>query len=472
MDLKRERNAHVPFCRLPVELQIQIFREDTADRNSGHLLRRVISLSGVSSRWRAVVVGTPRLWTYASTNHPDILDLVLARSATAPLDVDVITSPKNMAEENTVYTVAQHHQRWRSLRWRGRHMAPLYSALQNPSPLLEILHLEYGSGLSPSSGKVVHIGGGPRLSDLFLANVFPANPDTITLTHLKTLSLRDLCPLEEELLALLASCQNLEWLKLKHAAHIPSQSTDTITITLPRLKGIDTYGCGVDVLNSLVSAIQAEALATLQVAGSDTEGSFLAALRRTDKANALPATVLRNATPDSIALRWGGSDVVFIASTGETNVLRLDFNEVTWDQAMEGILEFFPSGQIDIPIELILEHYSSNFAAIRLNQLPNIVKISIGDEIEDEAELREFLLHFAQPQRADDGELRWLAPNLSQIRLKELRALGGPVRDAISLLTRRRGRGGGLGGSLSTEVVDWEGAERPLGLTLCEGHRV
>ncbi|KDQ08375.1 hypothetical protein BOTBODRAFT_179871 [Botryobasidium botryosum FD-172 SS1] len=84
----RRQNAQLPIHRLPSEIFIMIF-ELAVDIGlpSNFPDPMLFTLSQVSSKWRAIALGSPRLWSQIGLFKPSLIDLFLERSNTAPFEV-------------------------------------------------------------------------------------------------------------------------------------------------------------------------------------------------------------------------------------------------------------------------------------------------------------------------------------------------------------------------------------------------
>lgn len=477
-EMKRRRNELVPFARLPVEVRIRIFIETTQTATRKHELQR-LALAGVSSVWRADVLAIAPLWTTVYASRSEYLDLVLARSKANMLDITVADP---VVDEKIGNILAQHYPRFRSLVCGVVGPAPLFQALQAPAPLLKSLDLK-PSQLHPAQATPearLQIGGGPHLTKLHLSYAFLTNPGTIVLINLKKLTLENIPIMPQDLVEVLGRCPMLEKLRVAYShltRHPPPPMTPT-TLILPNLRRFEIETCNRLLINSVVAPLQADKLSEFRVncRYNKTNSEFLAALRKADMSASLPATVIRNARVDHVQVHWTGCGVGLSGYKRQHHVLLVDFTDTQWDAAMEVIQKFFPSGRLELPIELVLENAYCH-SLIRLDQISTTNKITVSqwdalsDDGEYEDELAEFLLSLSKPQATEDGTLAWPLPKLRRIGFDLLPESESPSRGALAVLAHRRGDKGSdlaLEYKEDDDLEGWAEVERPPELNIFE----
>ncbi|KAJ7511468.1 hypothetical protein B0H11DRAFT_872548 [Mycena galericulata] len=147
LPLDIESFLSAPIRRIPTEILTEIFmwtQDPTTVDGIGRSVAR--TLSHVSTYWRAVACGVPRLWSSFSVplfgQDPDaqLLTLHLDRSGDAPLTihVDSRTNTENETGEREMQLLAKHAPRLYRLCFVG-HPAISLEALRGNLPRLEIL---------------------------------------------------------------------------------------------------------------------------------------------------------------------------------------------------------------------------------------------------------------------------------------------------------------------------------------------
>ncbi|KAJ7458618.1 hypothetical protein FB451DRAFT_1508047 [Mycena latifolia] len=166
------KTALSPIRRIPPEILAEIF---LLCRNSS--LRDVdysvadprhapTVLTHVSSRWREVCMGSPRLWDHlhlqTHTAPPvALLQSILARTSTLPLSV-------NIGDQNAFQLALQQHDRLEHLHFHIRSKLPRHFFDQrNPLPLLSSLHIIVGAALNISRFLTL-FNDAPQLKVLYL----------------------------------------------------------------------------------------------------------------------------------------------------------------------------------------------------------------------------------------------------------------------------------------------------------------
>ncbi|KAJ3533450.1 hypothetical protein NMY22_g7327 [Coprinellus aureogranulatus] len=88
--LKTCQNAIVPINRLPPEILSQIFHyvQDLDEQDSFRTLFWVV-ITAVCKHWRAVALNCNTLWTRLAFPHPKFTELMLSRSGSAPLRIEI-----------------------------------------------------------------------------------------------------------------------------------------------------------------------------------------------------------------------------------------------------------------------------------------------------------------------------------------------------------------------------------------------
>ncbi|KAG9018138.1 hypothetical protein FRB90_012159 [Tulasnella sp. 427] len=174
--MAREKwNSMLPVQSLPPELLVETVRlalpEPTFDKPTGaisnpELLPALIGFSSVCRRWRDIINGAASLWAFLSADgtSASLLQLVLERSQSAPLVITTGNLRMNTAQFLSIATPQVYHsrslcvmpfvsERVGARREDSEHDA-MYGLLQQPSPVLEELHINGRRG-SWSEGQFV-----------------------------------------------------------------------------------------------------------------------------------------------------------------------------------------------------------------------------------------------------------------------------------------------------------------------------
>ncbi|KAL1940576.1 hypothetical protein VTO73DRAFT_8011 [Trametes versicolor] len=120
--LRRHRNRFAPIDRLPPEIFSYIFEyvvqpdSDRTVKSQKAATERIpemwalLALSQVCSRWRAIALQTPTLWTHVDNRHEATLEAYLTRSGTMPLRLHMFPG---MPNERVDRLLQQHGHRVR-----------------------------------------------------------------------------------------------------------------------------------------------------------------------------------------------------------------------------------------------------------------------------------------------------------------------------------------------------------------------
>lgn len=105
--LRSHRNRFAPIDRLPPEIFSYIFEyvvqpdSDRTVKSQKAATERIpemwalLALSQVCSRWRAIALQTPTLWTHVDNRHEATLEAYLNRSGTMPLRLHMFPGMPN-----------------------------------------------------------------------------------------------------------------------------------------------------------------------------------------------------------------------------------------------------------------------------------------------------------------------------------------------------------------------------------------
>lgn len=151
-----KRNLYVAIHTLPTEVLVEIIRSAASDRQldlrkgvimDPDLLRNLSSLSLVCRLWKDVIDNTGSLWAFlaADTRSLRPLEMAIARSGGVPVVVTLGRSRMNIKDFVTTISPLIHSCRvlcFASTFGAGLEYGGVYNLVQQPSPILEELHLE------------------------------------------------------------------------------------------------------------------------------------------------------------------------------------------------------------------------------------------------------------------------------------------------------------------------------------------
>jgi len=285
----RGQNADIPINQLPNELLAYIFKlahsSLSPERSPEPAIHFLSCASGVCSRWREVVHGTPSLWSTISSSS-DRSDFqktckaiwkILLLSNGSPLDIFLTLRMKQWQVEEILAILLPHSKRWRvfslSLPLLGYNCAKVreqlgaidVDALQHFS-----LHVDYGDGRpqSQTGMPVILVNGAPQLSFLRLSNAM-VKVNLPTCSSLRTLELGTYTSPEftwDEFKTHLASFPALENLSLvAFKCHVPQRPTLQDTLILPHLRRLRFHQPNCAVFGGLLPLIQFPVLEQLSL---------------------------------------------------------------------------------------------------------------------------------------------------------------------------------------------------------------
>ncbi|KDQ13427.1 hypothetical protein BOTBODRAFT_66669 [Botryobasidium botryosum FD-172 SS1] len=166
--LRRRQNQLTSVHRLPNEILSLIFVLAIEHKhNSSPSNHRPIRISGVCRRWRAVALGTPRLWTCIDVaGPPNMMETFFNRSGNAPLHISATMGRDPDREKDNAFYWSQHSSRWTSLALFGydaTRASKIWEWAGQAAPSLEALKVYMKGYGAPGSNPV----------DLFKGNVPP-----------------------------------------------------------------------------------------------------------------------------------------------------------------------------------------------------------------------------------------------------------------------------------------------------------
>ncbi|KAG8945263.1 hypothetical protein FRC04_001103 [Tulasnella sp. 424] len=182
LDIRSKQNEALPIHSLPTEIFLQVIHHHMRPylkHDYGlNYYHRLISLTGVCSRWCNVIRGSTSLWNRIHwSDSSEVVRTALRRSSSNPLDVvlraTVIVERELEVMPLLMTALNAHRDRWRSMdvsfpaEWRE----DVISALREPVLSLEKLSLNDEDALSSTREVDVFGGTAPRLKDLTLNGI-------------------------------------------------------------------------------------------------------------------------------------------------------------------------------------------------------------------------------------------------------------------------------------------------------------
>ncbi|KAI0353200.1 hypothetical protein OH77DRAFT_637448 [Trametes cingulata] len=162
-EVRRQRNTRMPVDRLPPEMLARIFtclapRPDESNyslaaqrdlcepTNGAAPTLSLLTVTHVYSKWRAVALLTPSLWTrIASDRHPEELEAFLARSKSMP--ITLCTRDSNLTSmQSTLKSIAYRLRRLDVITSSKCEAHEVLAQLDLQAPLLDCLTLELWQG--------------------------------------------------------------------------------------------------------------------------------------------------------------------------------------------------------------------------------------------------------------------------------------------------------------------------------------
>ncbi|KAG8882689.1 hypothetical protein FRB98_003518 [Tulasnella sp. 332] len=293
------RNMSIPIARLPVDLFSDILTMSiSVEDNQAQSSIRLQELACVAKPWRSVIIegipticGATMLYREQRGNQRwrKKLDLALRKSKGSPLTVTYDFSANGGKEspdkgdktamKGFINVVAEHARRWKSFTYTGSYFEWISTALEQSTPSLERLTLNFGNALDRQTPtRLIRMLGGPRLKHVDLDNVILP----LTSFHdLKSLRLRDISitpnqPLScvEDFLSVLRYCPKLEILSLVQIEHLQDNAGESMesrrafvsrlrAVHLPRLRNLDIDDCDLTLSLALSYTLHAKSVSHL-----------------------------------------------------------------------------------------------------------------------------------------------------------------------------------------------------------------
>ncbi|KAJ3545842.1 hypothetical protein NMY22_g2285 [Coprinellus aureogranulatus] len=191
--LKARQNVAAPVNRLPPEILSHIFLDVQKQEDSVKTVCWV-AVTHVCNHWRDVALKCTALWSHLAFPHPDFTELMLSRSASAPLHVEVDEDVFDPWFEDVLQKALSQVERIHTVDLvlpEGRGLEEILPSSLSGAPVLEHLVLR---GYYFDLPGTFFDGGVPRLRELGLDGCnFSANtiPFSATMTRLMLGSQRE-----------------------------------------------------------------------------------------------------------------------------------------------------------------------------------------------------------------------------------------------------------------------------------------
>ncbi|KAG8946025.1 hypothetical protein FRC04_012144 [Tulasnella sp. 424] len=274
--IKRQRNALVPFHRLPGEIFVAILLKVAKYNDPGfdQEHKRLHTLAQVSTYWFDTILAFPSFWQQLAQYHPPwFRDMVLKRNPSGLFNIDCV-----LAQGETVsapYSLlsfmkmaAPLSERWKLLAFEGDITDEMAELIQSPAPNLDSMLIS-NWGHTHSGNRMLKLAEGRNIQYLDIDNIaIPWN--STRLRGLRGVQIQSICgvpPSLAELQAMLAASPQLWWLQL--SAWYPFDRGVALTaevadihiqpINLPLLTTIILHRLPLAVTQFLLSSIVAPA---------------------------------------------------------------------------------------------------------------------------------------------------------------------------------------------------------------------
>ncbi|KAJ7056850.1 hypothetical protein C8F01DRAFT_1372810 [Mycena amicta] len=156
----------IEMCAHQSPEKYELCNDDDTEESDLHRLAKshLLDLSKVCARWHAIIMNTPRFWstiaidaeywtTSVAGRNLDLLQVVLLRSGTYPLDLEIAAATDFSGEigPRVLTALAEHSSRWRRALFIIDTVAEqALASVQGRLPLLETLELQAWSSLNLS----------------------------------------------------------------------------------------------------------------------------------------------------------------------------------------------------------------------------------------------------------------------------------------------------------------------------------
>ncbi|KAG8916401.1 hypothetical protein FRC01_003174 [Tulasnella sp. 417] len=269
--LNRKHNAALSIHTLPAEVFVQVIHLHMLDLldSEGYTKgynKHLINLSGVCLYWHNLIRDSPPLWTRLDlSDPPEVVEIVLQRSSSHPLDV--ILDPPAYQSEPEAAALANFQSisgptnscrdRWRSMvidvssPW----VEAVFAGLREPAPNLEKLSFSDCDTIASSQEFDLFGGYAPRLTDLNLNGV-SIRWQSEVLHNLTDLALSWIhFPSTDAILHALSHSPLLENLRIIMCTTQLQATPSSPSVRLPQLVSLDVHLGGYDPTENFLNHI-------------------------------------------------------------------------------------------------------------------------------------------------------------------------------------------------------------------------
>ncbi|KDQ13985.1 hypothetical protein BOTBODRAFT_356718 [Botryobasidium botryosum FD-172 SS1] len=274
-ELRQRKNQHLPVYRLPHDVYFHLFKHlhDTAYPPGGVRW----TLSHVSRTWREIALSTPQLWSMIDKINPEFVEVCLARSGNASLDITLDEPPRRPRLSALVVcarmrkamvcvdSLLPHAHRFRSLSPIQVHDMIFTPLLSAQAPRLEKVCIEEFTPTRLPRNKRAFLENSPRLRSIRLASTTFAPLAYADYTGLKELELHSISPWMggTRFFDLLRGSPLLEVLGLSEVQIHTSLPTTLAPICFPHLRQITMLDMRADTMQTIFSLIRAPPTLTI-----------------------------------------------------------------------------------------------------------------------------------------------------------------------------------------------------------------
>lgn len=444
--IKRQFNTKSLIHTLPLEILSTIFMIDILAHPQKQPQPRLQELARVCTTWKHIIISTPQIWSDVRLSRGDgELALKMSQKALIDVNCDDLNSGRD-SDPNAFLALVQHHsQRWRSLYLassKSEVADRMIAALQTPAPELRaitvIVERDWGDS-APLQVRphIITIPITTSLRRVILSGI-TVNWSACKLSNLTTFHLMELpsAPPLSTICEVLLNSPLLQDLVLRDLGTeetvVETEISSIIvdSIVLPRLSDLDLGAGPPSLRDSLVGLISAPSLQTLgfypalphhfQPRNSACiHKHFALALGR--KPHIMIAHSTKGPDPkihiaDDLDCSTSGVAITgFMKSRDFVQVAKFIQAAASPDTTIGLEVERRDHEELfdDIPEE------DERFPVEALDFLPSLDGMMVGT-LEDAIAV---LQHLAQPNRGEDGVLRWPCPRLRELDLQYVRGL-------------------------------------------------
>ncbi|KIO27992.1 hypothetical protein M407DRAFT_6995 [Tulasnella calospora MUT 4182] len=254
--IKRERNALVPFHRLPGEIFVAILLKVAKYNEPGfdQEHQRLHTLAQVSTYWFDTILAFSSFWYQLAQYHPPYFrEWVLKRNTSGLFNIDCVlaqgeTGPVGERLLLFMKMAAPFSERWKLLAFEGDLTDEMMELLRSPAPNLDSMLISSWDTIGVAS-RMLELGEGSNIQYLDIDNItVPWNSSRLQgLRAVQIQHVSGMLPSLAELHAMLATSPELWWLQLSGW----SPFDDGVALA-SEASGIQIKPIGLPVLTSLI----------------------------------------------------------------------------------------------------------------------------------------------------------------------------------------------------------------------------